>query len=345
MHDKHRGEITLQRLLLLAAAVAVATVGWFLLGESEPVIAEEMAAESGGKVLAKINGKPLTEAEVLKDAKGQLLKIERDRHELVSQMVKQQVQDMLIQQEADKRKLSKEELLQQEIQGKVDEVAQEKVDEFYTARKIRAPKEEIEPKIREYLRSEAFNKSLQDKAKVEYFMEPFRVDVAATGPAKGPAKAPITIIEFSDFQCPYCSRVGPALKQVTDKYGDKVKVVFRQYPLPMHAEAPKAGEASLCANDQGKFWEMHDAMFADQQGLGIAKLKEKAAALGIDTAAFDECLDSGHHAETVEMDMAAGSDAGVSGTPAFFINGRFVNGAAAFETFDEIISEELGSAD
>ncbi len=347
MHDKHRGEITLQRLLLLTAAVGIATFGWFLLGDSEPVIAEEaaMAKKGSSKVLARINGQELTEAEVVKEAKGQLLKIERDRHELISGMVKQRVLDMLMEQEAKKRGITKEELLQAEVQGKASEVPQAEVDAFYTERQIRAPKEQIEPRIREYLRSQAFNTSLEESAEVEYMMDPFRVKVAAVGPSKGPDDAEITIVEFSDFQCPFCGRVNPTIDQVMKKYGDKVRVVFRQYPLPMHAEAPKAGEASLCANDQGKFWEMHDAMFADQQGLTVDKLKEKAAAIdGVDTATFDKCLDSGQYGETVQKDLAEGSEAGVSGTPAFFINGRFISGAAAFETFDEIISEELSPA-
>ena len=184
-------------------------------------------------------------------------------------------------------------------------------------------------------------KKLQDKYKVEYKMEPIRVEVAATGPAKGPANAPVTIVEFSDFQCPFCSRLTPTIKQVEEKYGNKVRVVFRQYPLPFHQNAQKAAEASLCAADQGKFWEMHDAMFADQNALGVDQLKAKAATLGLNAEQFNSCVDSGKHAATIQADMKDGSAAGVSGTPALFINGRFINGAVPLEQITSVIDDEL----
>jgi protein-disulfide isomerase len=166
-------------------------------------------------------------------------------------------------------------------------------------------------------------------------------------PAKGPAEAAVTIVEFSDFQCPYCSRVLPTLDRIQQSYGDKVRLVFRQFPLrSIHPQAQKAAEASLCAHDQQKFWEMHDAMFGDAKQLGIDQLKAKAASLGLDTEAFNECLDSSRHAEQVQGDVVAGSQAGVTGTPAMFVNGRFLSGAQPYEAIAKLIDEELaGSPD
>ena len=126
-----------------------------------------------------------------------------------------------------------------------------------------------------------------------------------------------------------------------EKYGDKVRIVFRQYPLPIHQNAQKAAEASLCANDQGKFWEMHDAMFSNQQELGGRQLKAKAAELGLNAEKFNSCLDSGQDAAEVQADMKAGSAAGVSGTPAIFINGRFISGAVPIEQITSVIDDEL----
>ncbi|MEM6454225.1 MAG: DsbA family protein [Acidobacteriota bacterium] len=157
----------------------------------------------------------------------------------------------------------------------------------------------------------------------------------------GDKDALVTIIEFSDFQCPYCSRVNPTIEQVKAKYGDKIALVFRHFPLSFHAEAPKASEAALCADDQGKFWEMHDALFADQQNLKVDGLRAKAEGLQLDMAAFNACLDSSKYAETVQRDLREGSAVGVSGTPAFFINGRFLSGAAPLENFTTIIDDEL----
>jgi len=154
----------------------------------------------------------------------------------------------------------------------------------------------------------------------------------------------VTIVEFSDFECPYCSRVIPALEQVLDTYGDQVRLVFRQFPLNnIHPNAQKAAEASLCANDQGKFWEMHDLMFKEQRSLELEQLKEKAARLELDVEAFNECVDSSKYAEAVMSDQEAASRVGVSGTPALFINGRFLSGAQPYEQLAVVIDAELAS--
>ena len=137
----------------------------------------------------------------------------------------------------------------------------------------------------------------------------------------------------------------PTLDKVTETYGDQVRLVFRQFPLhSIHPQAQKAAEAALCANDQGKFWEMHDAMFGDQRNLDVAQLKSTAAGLELDATAFGQCLDSGQHAERVNSDLQAGMEAGVTGTPALFINGRFLSGAQPFEAISKVIDDELRRA-
>ncbi len=137
----------------------------------------------------------------------------------------------------------------------------------------------------------------------------------------------------------------PALHQVVDTYKDKVRLQYRQFPLnSIHPLAQKAAEASLCANEQGKFWEMHDAMFGDQQGLAVDKLKEKATALGLEADQFASCLDTGKMAAAVSTDLQAGSAAGVNGTPAIFVNGRMLSGAQPYEAIAKVIDEELKRA-
>jgi protein-disulfide isomerase len=161
------------------------------------------------------------------------------------------------------------------------------------------------------------------------------------GPSQGPADAPVTIVEFSDFQCPFCSRLYPTVEQVKSTYGDKVHLVFRQFPLNFHQFAQKAAEASLCADEQGKFWEMHNAMFSKQDELAVDKLKEKAAGMGLKADQFNACLDGGKYAPKVAEDVKAGSEAGVSGTPALFINGRFISGAVPYADIAKVIDDEL----
>ena len=342
MQDRSKPS-TFRRLLLLAASLLVGAIGWFLLGEPEAVIAEENGGES---ILARVNGVAITEQEIMDAASADLMKLQRQKHDIITNYMNNRKRELLIEQAAEKKGLSKEAYLKAEVEDKLGEVAQTEVDAFYNARKqqIRQPKENVEKQIRELLAREAMFKRLEGSADIEVLFEPMRVEVAAVGPSKGPAGAPVQIVEFSDFECPFCGRVNPSLKQVRDNYGDKVRIVFRQFPLNFHPNAFKAGEASLCAAEQNEdyFWKLHDAMFADQKNLGVDGLKQMAAGIeGLETDVFNECLDSSRYASQVEEDMAAGSEAGVSGTPAFFINGRFLSGAQPYEKFAEIIDDEL----
>ena len=168
-----------------------------------------------------------------------------------------------------------------------------------------------------------------------------RVEVEAKGPSRGPANAPVTIVEFSDFQCPYCGREVPVIDRILKEYDGKVRLVFRHYPLDFHTFAGKAAEAGACAQDQGKFWELHDKMFGNQNKLAVEDLKGYAKSVGIDAGKFDKCLDSGEKAAMVSADEKDGESAGVSGTPAFFINGIFINGAVPYEQFKEAVDREL----
>ena len=162
--------------------------------------------------------------------------------------------------------------------------------------------------------------------------------------AKGPDNAPVTIFMFSEFQCPFCARVEPTIKQIEETYGDKVRIVFKNNPLPFHKNAQKASEAALAAGAQGKFWEMHELLFANQKNLERASLSEFAKQLGLDVARFDEELDKNIYAAQVEAETNEGKSAGVTGTPSFVINGKKVVGALPFESFQKEIDAALAAA-
>jgi protein-disulfide isomerase len=168
----------------------------------------------------------------------------------------------------------------------------------------------------------------------------WKVD-AGNSPSKGPRSAPIQIVEFSDYQCPYCGRVEPTIKQIEDKYGDKVHFTFRNFPLPFHQFAQTAAEAAEAANAQGKFWQMHDKMFSNQQALDRASLEKYAGEIGLDVGKFKSDLDSGKYKDAVNKDLEYAKTVNVTGTPAFFVNGHFINGAMPFESFASIIDDEL----
>jgi protein-disulfide isomerase len=163
-------------------------------------------------------------------------------------------------------------------------------------------------------------------------------------PVKGAPDALVTIIEFSDFQCPFCSRVEATVKQVTDTYGKDVRVVFKQNPLPFHQNAGPAAEAALAAGDQGKFWDMHGKLFTNQQALERDKLEGYAKDLGLNLAKFKASLDSNKHKAQIEAEQKVARDLGAAGTPSFFINGRSLRGAQPFEAFKAVIDEELAKA-
>ncbi|MCD5382820.1 DsbA family protein [Candidatus Gracilibacteria bacterium] len=167
-------------------------------------------------------------------------------------------------------------------------------------------------------------------------------EIAEWNPVKGPSDAKVTFIEVTDFECPFCSKFhNNAYKKVVEKYGDKIKFVFKNLPLGFHKNAQKAAEAGLCANEQGKFWEMHNKMFENQKELGIESYKKWAGELGLDQAKFDKCLDSGAMEANVKADAKEANSFGIQGTPGVFVNDKFVGGAYPFETFEKLIEAEL----
>lgn len=360
MNPKTRPFVRASRLWLPALALLLG--GVLLPACSAQEAGGQGGGDTGAKVLAKVNDQEITEADAQDNAKDQLeqaeaqlvqcqANYERSKYQIMEASVRGMVEDRLLEAEAAERGITKEELIQAEVDGTLSEVTDEQVDAWYEENKarIRGTKEQLAPQIKQFLEQQQrqtahddFISSLKKGAEVAYYLAPPRTEVASEGfPAKGPEAAPVTIVEFSDFECPFCARVNPTLAQVQETYGDKVRIVFRQFPLNIHPNAPKAAEAALCAHDQGKFWEMHDLLFAEQRQLSVTELKAKAERLELDAGAFGQCLDSGKHTEQVQADLQDGQRAGVSGTPALFINGRLLSGAQPFEKFAEMIDFEL----
>ncbi|WP_373045561.1 thioredoxin domain-containing protein [Vulgatibacter sp.] len=318
-------------------------------------------AEDPSTVVATVNGEKITLADLDKPMTGKLRSMEQEmrdqKHKMRQAGLEAMVAKKLVEAEAKKKGVTEEELLKAEVESKITPPTEAEIKAFYDQQSASGqplpPYEQVKDRIAQYLTGDqqrkvmiAYFDQLKAAAKVEINLpEPVqpKVEVAATGPSKGPENAPVTIVAFSDFECPFCSRVNPTIEQVMKEYDGKVKFVFRDYPLPFHAKAPKASEAAHCAEEQGKFWEMHDVLFANQKALEVTDLKKHAGTIaGIDQAKFDACLDSDKHAETVKKNMEAGEEAGVQGTPAFFVNGTPLSGALPFEEFKKVIDSELG---
>ena len=191
-------------------------------------------------------------------------------------------------------------------------------------------------------RKQALNDELMKKNKVTFALEQPRVEVAkGDRPAKAGDKGKVTIIEFSDFQCPFCKKGATTMESVVKKYGSKVNYYFRDFPLPFHDRAKFAANAARCAGDQGKFWEYHDKLFTDQSKNTDDDFVAYAKELKLDISKFEPCVKGMKMAPQIDKDAQDGENVGVSGTPAYFINGIFLSGALPEQKFAEVIDQEL----
>jgi protein-disulfide isomerase len=309
------------------------------------------AADAAARV-AQIGDKSITMQELDAEAAGSLSKVRQEEYEVRRQALDGMINKQLLDKEAAAKGVEVTKLLETEVVSKVADPKPEEIDALYEQNKARygsQPKEQVVAQLGNMMRAQksaevrnAYLKTLRDKYGVKILLDPPRVAVSLDDDAaKGPAKAPVTIVEFSDYQCPYCGRAEQTVQEILKRYGDKVRLVYRDYPLPMHPNALGAAEASECAKEQGKFWEMHGAMFANQAKLSQADLVATAGSLGLDKDKFKTCLDSGKYKDEVQKDAADGQSYGVTGTPTFFINGIMLVGARPLDSFSEIIDDEL----
>ncbi|GIW43378.1 MAG: oxidoreductase [Candidatus Binatia bacterium] len=306
------------------------------------------------EVVATVGERKITRAELEKHVKPKLVQLENQRFQVLQEGLDELVADELYKLEAKARGISVEQLVKQELEEKVGAPTQEEVQKLYDDNKEDLEGqslEQIRPQLVEYLRQQKlaerhqqFLGELRKKYKTTVSLKPPVVEVGDGGrPAKGPASAPVTIIEFSDYECPFCKRAAGTVAEVLRHYGDKVRFVHRDFPLNFHQHARLAAEAAACAHAQGKFWDYHDRLWKAED-LSESGLKALAKDTGLDEGKFAECLKSKPHSAAIDRDIEEGTAAGVNGTPAFFINGRMLSGAQPFEAFKQVIDEELRRA-
>lgn len=351
------------RLAGIVRGVALASLGALAMTactESSSAAGQALPspASSPDQVVAEVAGRQVTLKEV--DAKweefdaAERARVTQLMYQNRRNMLDQVVGDILIENAAKAASLSVDAYVTGDAATRAVPVSDAEIAQFFEANRERAQGrtlEQLRGQIKDFLESQ---RTLQARAQlveelkaksagVKVMLDPprYTVATAAIDPVRGPATAPITIIEFSDYQCPFCARVNPTLDQVRKTYGDKVKIIFKDFPLASHPQAPKASEAGHCAGEQGKYWEMHDHMFANQRALGVPELKQYAVGLGLDAAKFNQCLDSGRHAGLVASGLAQGERMGVNSTPTLYINGRVLIGAQPFDAFKQVIDEEL----
>lgn len=303
-------------------------------------------------VVATVGGTSITRAQLEKHAKAKLVEIENERYQALKEGLDELVADELFKQEAAARKISPDQLESQEVTAKAGEPTDAEIQHVYDANKAQLggqTLEQLKPRIVEFLRDqkasarrEQFLTELKGKYKTTTELRAPVVEVGTGGrPEKGPKDAPVTMIVFSDYECPFCRRAEDTVEKVLKTYEGKIRYVFRDYPLPFHQKARPAAVAANCAISQGKFWEYNQKLFKGD--LTPDGLKKMAGEVGLDPKKFDECV-AKNDQKSIDKDVEEGGSVGVNGTPAFFINGRSLSGAQPFEAFKEIIDDELAHA-
>lgn len=330
----------------------------------EGAAAAPAASDPGNsQVVASWTGGTLTFGELQDKTKDQLRQKETEylleRYEMQAQALDGIVTEALLNAEAKKQgKADIESLLRGEIEGKVTPPTDQEITEFYptVARQLGgATLEESKPILSQELmrrkQQDAYGAYIEKlKADVGLVSDlPYpdlpRVDVpvAADDPVLGNANAPVTIVQFAEYQCYYCQKVTPTLDRVLKDYDGKVRLVFKDYPLPMHSRAMPASIATHCVGDQGKYWEMSRTVFENQQAIEDADLRTYAERVGADVAKYDACLTSGKFDAKIQANIADAQKAGVSATPTFFVNGTLLSGAQSYDRFKSLIDRELAA--
>jgi protein-disulfide isomerase len=309
-------------------------------------------------IVAKINGEDITEEQLIGDAQLELMQLKKQEYELKMNQLNKLIQERVLGAEAKKAGLaSAEEYVEKKILKGEIKISDAEFQKFVKDKNI--PKDNINDQVKgriyDYMKEQKKDdmiKSVVAKltkgAPVEvYFKKPksnIQVDVG-NSPVMGGESAKVTIVEFSDFQCPFCSRAAKTVSELKKKYGNKIKVAFKHFPLPMHSNAGPTSEASMCVHEQGKdkFWKFHDLAFAAQDKLDAENLTKLAKQAGADEAKFKECFESKKFSDFVKSDLSYGEKLGVRSTPTFFVNGQLLSGALPIEQFSEVIEEELDS--
>lgn len=306
---------------------------------------------SEGSVAAVVGGESITMDELNKAARDRLARIDTEIYRTKKKVLDTLVEERLIASAAKKKGMGVDEFMREEVDAKVPEPTEEEVKALYDARKgaIAKSYDEVRGQILDYLRQ---NRGAQARAEllarlregtdVEIKLSPPRVEIdVGDVPAVGEKGAKVTVVEFSDYQCPFCKRVRPTVWRIIDEYKGDVRYVFMDFPLSFHRDAKKAHEAARCAGEQGKYYEYNRKVFENQQKIEVDDLRKYAKQLNLNMEKFNQCLDSDKYVGTVEKMIEKGTRAGVSGTPAFFINGIMLSGAMPYESFKEIIDMEM----
>lgn len=329
-------------------------------GTASPALSWSGGDVGASEVLATVGGEEIRLSDLDDRILPQLAQAEmqfrRERTRLIEEGLQVALRERLVVGEAERRGISMDELLAEASDVPLDPTPGE-ISAWFLQNQQRlggTPLDQLRPQIAEHLRNErriaayeAVEARLREERQVRIHFEPFRVAFDnSRAPTLGPANAPVTLVEFSDFECPFCRAFAPTLKRLHETFGDDLQIVYRHYPITsIHPNAFKAAEASHCALEQDRFWELHDLIFDEMDRVTVTDLKEKARRIGLNGGRFDSCLDTGRYTELVQADIREAQMVGVNGTPTLFLNGVLLDGGAMpYETLEPLIRRELSRA-
>lgn len=340
-----------KRLIYVCALVITVVVAGYALKQASTGAQKTMDAT----VLAVVNGRKITRSEVDERAGSQLQSAENKLYQIRKTALNGIIGDALLEEEATKKGISVEELKKTLVPAQV-QISDSQVEIAYSMQAKRfekvegnAARQQVRAAMENRARLGSYDKfigELKERGQVDIFLQPpapYKVNVSSTGPSKGSPNARAVLIEFSDFECPACKKNEAMVKRLLAQYGDKVKFVYKHLPLSMHKDAFGAARAAVCAEQQGKFWEMHALLFEKAQGLTSEAFRGYAAQLGLKADAFDTCLESEASRAAVTRDLEEARAAGIASTPTFILNGKLLSGIKSIEEFKALIDAELQS--
>jgi len=309
------------------------------------------AAQEPLQVVARVSGTDLTLSDLQQDEGGKLLQAEYQYYLNERKALEELIDNRLLRDEARKKNITLEQLLETEVYKGVKDPTEDQLEVYYEGLDTQEPyqsvREDVLQHIRELRRTKAraaYVEQLRKEAKINVMLMPPSAQVnVSKAYARGSENAPVVLVEFADYQCPYCQKVNPQIQQLKKEYGDNLTVIYKDFPLPMHHGSEKAAEASRCAGEQGKFWEYHDVLFYSKL-LDVDALKEHARVLKLDGDRFDTCLDSGAETGAVKKDLDEAKSLGLTGTPSFFVNGHFFSGVVDYAALKDIVNQQLNLA-
>jgi protein-disulfide isomerase len=306
--------------------------------------------QNGSSVVAEIAGRKITRAELEEKEAGKLLQAKYKYYLAERDALEQFIDDQLLEMQAKKEGVTLDELFKRHISSTVSEPTEDQLRFYYEGVQTDESYESARPHIIDTVHQLRMKKARdayiadlrgQYGVVVELSQPSAHVEVG-NAPRLGSETAPVQIIEFADYECPYCQKVNEDLARLRGQFRNQLSLVYKDFPLPSHPLAARAAEAARCAGVQGKFWEYHDALFETKR-LQLSDLKNQARALKLDTARFNECLESGEQTASVKKDVQEGQRLGLAGTPSFFINGHFMSGAIGYVKLRETVLQELGA--